>query len=112
MLRDKNQMDRGSIASCGTGGSQASTSPINQGERIMLPRPCDLVGAVAELASSKSAVTGTLIQLLGIDISDAFHQVPNHPEGRHLTAVAILGLVFLFFVLVFGSNCAPTVRGR
>ena len=85
---------------------------IDQGKRIILPRPCDLVEANQELVTSPSVNNNIGIQLLGLDISDAFHQVPSHLEERHLTAVAILGCVYLFYVLVFGSTSAPTVWGR
>ena len=85
---------------------------IDQGERTILPRPSDLTAAAASLHRTCRSGPGTSIFFLGIDISDAFHQVPNHPEERHLTAVSFGGEVYLFFVLVFGSTSAPTVWGR
>jgi hypothetical protein len=85
---------------------------IDQGERTILPRPCDFTRASRVLRRAKRTGPGVSLQFLGIDISDAFHQVPNHPEERHLTAVSFRGEVYVFFVLVFGSSSAPTVWGR
>ena len=85
---------------------------IDQGERTILPRPSDLSAAAAALHRAARSCPGTAIFFLGIDISDAFHQVPNHPEERHLTAVSFDGEVYVFTVLVFGSTSAPTVWGR
>ena len=85
---------------------------IDQGERIILPRPCDFTTAIRCLVNGPVGAPGRCAKLLGIDISDAFHQVPNHPAERHLTGVAIQGKIFIFNVLVFGSSSAPTVWGR
>ena len=50
--------------------------------------------------------------LFGTDISDAFHQVPLHPDEWRFTAAAFQGKFYVFKVLVFGSASAPTVWGR
>ena len=81
-------------------------SQIIATERIVLPRPSDVVASVTQVQSLDG------IEFFGIDISDAFHQVPLHEAERRFTAAEFQGEYFVFVVLVFGSRSAPTVWGR
>ncbi len=82
---------------------------IRQSERVMLPRPTDMVAAILDLWRLDPA--GEII-LFGCDVESAFHQVPVHSsEWKH--AVTYLdGVWYVFKVLVFGAASAPTVWGR
>jgi hypothetical protein len=85
-------------------------SVVQQGERVVLPRVSDLVKDAWDL--SQNAPSDCPLWLFGTDISDAFHQVPLHPDEWRFTAAAFQGKFFVFKVLVFGSASAPTVWGR
>ena len=85
-------------------------SVVRQGERVVLPRPSDLVADLLELGAS--APNGSEVLLLGVDIQDAFHQVPLRQAEWRYTVVLIGGTFFVFTVLVFGSGSSPTVWGR
>ncbi len=85
-------------------------SVVQQGERVVLPRVSDLVKDAWDL--SQTHPTTSPLWLFGTDISDAFHQVPLHPDEWRFTAAAFQGKFYVFKVLVFGSASAPTVWGR
>ena len=59
-----------------------------------------------------SSTTGENIWMLVLDIMDAFHQLPLHPDEQHFTVVLFDGVYYVSRVLVFGSASAPTVWGR
>merc|ERR1711954_512426 len=79
---------------------------IRAGERIVLPRAVDLVNDIVQASAFGD------VELIGVDISDAFHQIPLHASERRYTVACFQGKFYLFVVLVFGSKSAPTVWGR
>jgi hypothetical protein len=81
-------------------------SLVHQGERIILPRPLDVVDDARALHGP-----GGLL-FFGTDVADAFHQVPLHPLERRYTVAVFESHFYYFTVLVFGSASAPTVWGR
>ena len=91
-------------------------SVVNQGERVVLPRLYDLVKDVRALAAPRGGAqaddASVCSVLLGIDIEDAFHQIPLRHDEQRFTLAAIRGEIFVFRVIVFGSGSAPTGRGR
>ena len=84
-------------------------SAVQQGERVVLPRVTDFVKDAWDL--SQNTPGGNQLWLFGTDISDAFHQVPLHPDEWRFTAAAFQDK-FYVFKEVFGSASAPTVWGR
>jgi hypothetical protein len=76
----------------------------------VLPKLSDLTQDVVELAGSGRS--GSDIELLGADLSDAFHQVPLHPSERRFILTAVGNHVYESRGFVFGSGSAPTVWGR
>ena len=76
---------------------------IRAGERIVLPRAVDLVNDIVQASAFGD------VELIGVDISDAFHQIPLHASERRYTVACFQGKFYLFVVLVFGSKSAPTV---
>ncbi len=60
----------------------------------------------------KSLEPGEDLWFFGLDVSDAFHQIPLKKNEWKFTTVSCNGKFYLFKVLVFGSGSAPTVWGR
>ena len=86
---------------------------VSQGERVVLPRLYDLVRDARALAQDHPDPAGDRTQvLLGIDIEDAFHQIPLRGDEQRFTLASIAGRIYVFRVIVFGSGSAPTVWGR
>ena len=82
-----------------------------QGERVLLPRLLDVVAAVLRAYRS-----GEAPYLAGVDIRDAFMNVPAG-QDKSFTTAAIPGpggsyYVVVFDTLVFGSGSSPTLWGR
>ena len=94
----------------GSQGEQVNEA-VSQGERVVLPRIRDFVQGLLRLLRA-----GKPIDLLAVDIRDAFHNVPVGAERKFTTAVfrgsdGLFRLV-LYNCLVFGSGSSPTVWGR
>ncbi|CAE7312378.1 unnamed protein product [Symbiodinium sp. CCMP2592] len=77
-----------------------------QGERILLPRLLDVVSSLLRVYRR-----GGKPYLAGLDIKDAFMNVPAGPDRKYTAAAVPWGIV-LFNTLVFGSASSPTVWGR
>ena len=85
---------------------------VHQGERIVFPRVSDLVdGILLNVHSSGELPEATLeafVWLFGIDISDAFHQIPLNNSEKRFAVAFIDNKFWVFSCLVFGSGSAPT----
>ena len=71
------------------------------GERVVLPRLEDAADNLRDL--QRLSAPGDQLRMLVLDISDAFHQVPLHPEERRLHAALVGGVPVVYRCLVFGS---------
>ena len=58
------------------------------------PRVIDVLDDLTDL--HWQLAPGERLYLFGTDVSDAFHQVPLHPEERPFTAASVSGRVYLF----------------
>ena len=89
---------------------------VSQGERVVLPRLYDVVREARSLAAPRGGAQADhgdeFAALLGIDIEDAFHQIPLRRDEQRFTLASIGGEIFVCRVIVFGSGSAPTARGR
>ena len=75
---------------------------------MVLPRITDVINDAYTL---RQADDGDL-EFLCFDISDAFNNVPVHPEERRFLCASVQGKFIVFDSLVFGSGSSPTVGGR
>ena len=80
-------------------------SRIHQGERIILPRPLDVVQDALELALGMPHDES--IFFLGTDVLDAFHQIPLRREEWRFTVSEFMG-----FLSSKSSSLAPAVHPR
>jgi hypothetical protein len=86
-------------------------SLTHQGERIILPRVSDFVEGilldVRNLRNFSEDTLDILVWLFGIDISDAFHQIPFNDSEKRFTVAFVDNKFWVFNCLVFGSGCRP-----
>jgi hypothetical protein len=94
-------------------------SRIHQGERIVLPRVSDFIeGVLLDAYGSVDTYKqphfqdNTSIWLFGIDISDAFSQVPLNNKEKRFAVAFVNDKFWVFHCLVFGSGSAPTAWGK
>ena len=96
-----------------SGGNRKSFLP----ERLVLPRPYDIIGMARELKAStgedrRAEERGC--ELVLVDIADAFTTLPLHPEEvKHATSPGLQGDTLLVFrALLFGFRTAPLLYSR
>jgi hypothetical protein len=79
-------------------------------ERILLPTVLDATNDILDLA--EQAQEGESIDMLVLDVSDAFHIVPLHPLERKYVCTQHEGKYQEYLCLVFGPKTGPTTWGR
>ena len=90
-----------------SGSNACATVP----ERGVLPRLSDAVGDIKRLAFACGP--GEFVDLLAVDVSDAFYAAGVDPrEQRWQAVVGPDGAIYVFSVLAMGSAAAPLIWGR
>ncbi len=83
---------------------------IKPGERIVLPKLRHVVDDALDLLSKCERNEDVI--LFGIDIADAFHQVPLRPDEKKFCCTTSGGKFYVYEVLTFGASSFPTIWGR
>ena len=96
-----------------SGGNRKSFLP----ERLVLPRPYDIISMARELKANTSEVRRMEergCEMVLIDIADAFTTLPLHPEElKHAASPGLQGDTLLVFkALLFGFRTAPLLYSR
>ncbi len=86
------------------------TDASRKAERALLPRAVDVVDDIMSLECD--ADEGEGVQLLVLDFSDAFWQIPLHPTERRFFTARVRNRWYAFLRAAQGSRGAPLLWGR
>ncbi len=86
------------------------TDASRKAERALLPRAVDVVDDILSLECDAAAGEG--VQILVLDFSDAFWQIPLHPTERRYFTTRVRNRWYAFLRAAQGSRGAPLLWGR